>query len=109
MNTNPAIARDAEVAARRTVGPVAVARGLLARLFDGSVESLAVELADGTSLYAPRTPARATIVARDMGALRSLILAPSGAASATSVVNGDLDVRGDVEFAIAEVEHASDR
>jgi cyclopropane-fatty-acyl-phospholipid synthase len=109
MNTNPAIARDADVSAKRSVGPLATARELLARLFHGSVESLAVELADGSSLFAPRTPARATIVARDFGALRSLILGPSSAAAATAVVNGDLDVKGDVEFAIAEVENAGER
>jgi cyclopropane-fatty-acyl-phospholipid synthase len=109
MSTNPAIARDGEVTARQSVGPLVIARGLLAHLFDGSVESLAVELADGTSLYAPRSPARATIVARDLGALRSLILGPSSAAAATAVVRGDLDVRGDIEFAIGEVENASER
>ena len=109
MNTNPAIAREGEISARRPVGPLAIARGLLGRLFDGSAESMAVELADGTSLYASRGPARATIVARDLGALRSLILGPSGAAAAAAVVKGDLDVLGDAEFAIAEVENASER
>jgi len=111
MNTSPAILgrggdRGAGVA---DAAPIGIARALLARLLDGKVDAIAVELADGTRLFAPRTPARATIVARDLGALRQLILGAGRAATAQAVVKGDLDVRGDVEFAIAQVELATEQ
>ena len=83
------------------------ARQLLRRLLEGRVTGLGVELADGTVLYEDAAP-RATVVARALGAIRSLALGPSSFATARAVVKGDLDVRGDVEYAIAQVERASD-
>jgi cyclopropane-fatty-acyl-phospholipid synthase len=77
---------------------------LLARLLGGAAESLAVELADGTPLFESPLPPRATIVIRQLGALRSLVLGAASVDAARAVVSGDLDVRGDVEFAIAQIE-----
>ena len=87
---------------------VGVARDLLRRMLHGRSEAVAVELADGTTLYAGEDPPRAVIVARDLGALRSLVLGPASAGAARAVVEGDLDVRGDVEHAIAQVERVAD-
>lgn len=89
--------------------PVETARVLLARLFGGGIEGLGVELADGSVLLAPRASARSTIVACNLGALRTLILGPSSAAAAAAVITGDIDVRGDVEFAFSQIEGAIDR
>mgnify|MGYP001396376098 CR=1 FL=1 len=89
-------------------GAVDVARALLDVLMRGRTEGLAVCLADGTTLYADGGAPRAVIVARDLGALRALVLGPASVAAARAVIEGGLDVRGDVEHAIAQVERVSD-
>jgi len=86
---------------------VDVARSMLRYVLDGRTDRLGFELADGTMLYAGDGAPRAVIVARHLGALRSLVLGPESATAARSVVKGDLDVRGDVEHAIAQVERLS--
>ena len=86
---------------------VDVARSMLRLMLDGRTDRLGVELTDGTMLYAPGGAPLAVVVARDLGALRSLLLGPESAAAARCVVEGDLDVRGDVEHAIAQVERLS--
>ena len=82
---------------------------MLTLLLGGNATELAVELADGTALFAPEGRRRATIVARSLGALRSLVLGPGSEETARAVIGGDLDVRGDAEFAIAQFEQVSDR
>lgn len=87
---------------------VDVARDMLQRMLRGRADGIAVELADGTTLYAGDGAPRSVLVARHLGALRSLVLGPASGAAAKAVVEGDLDVRGDVEHAIAQVERVAD-
>ncbi len=88
---------------------VDVARDLLRRLFEGAARGVSVHLADGTPLFVSDEPATSVVVARDLGALRALVLGPSSIAAARAVIGGDLEVRGDVEHAIAQVERVSER
>jgi cyclopropane-fatty-acyl-phospholipid synthase len=106
MSTNPAMIRGADTPARHSDSSVDDARRLFEKLFEGRAEALAVELADGTSVYAPRERARATIVARSMKSLRALVLGASSSAAARAIASGELSVRGDVEHAIAQAESA---
>src|SRR5215471_20108222 len=90
-------------AKRADTDAIDVARSMLRLMLDGRTDRLGVELADGTMLYAEGAP-RAVIVAKDLAALRSLVLGAESASAARRVVEGDLDVRGDVEHAIAQME-----
>jgi len=94
-------------AKRADTDAIGVARSMLRLMLEGHSDRLGVELADGTTLYAGEGAPRAVIVARHLGALRALALGPESAAAARSVIEGDLDVRGEVEHAIAQVERFS--
>lgn len=104
----PDLAHGSYQAGRRGADSVDVARDMLRFMLQGRSDGLAVELGDGTPLYAGEAPPRAVVVAQHLGALRSLVLGPASAAAARAVVEGDLDVRGDVEHAIAQFERVAD-
>ena len=105
MQTTPAMIGDKAHEARRDEDALTTSRDLLRHLFARIAEPPNVELADGTPLFRAHASPRATIVARSFGALRSLVLGAGSDAAARAVIEGDLDVRGDVEFAIAQVEN----
>ena len=100
----PEITHGSYAAKRADSDAIDVARSMLRLMLEGRTERVGVELADGTTLYASEGAPRAVIVASDLGALRALVLGAESAAAARRVVEGDLDVRGDVEHAIAQVE-----
>lgn len=100
----PDLAHGSYSANRADADVVDVALSMLRLMLDGHTDRLGVGLADGTTLYTSEGAPRAVIVARDLSALRSLVLGPESVATARAVVHGDLDVRGEVEHAIAQVE-----
>ncbi|HYK52822.1 MAG TPA: cyclopropane-fatty-acyl-phospholipid synthase family protein [Candidatus Eremiobacteraceae bacterium] len=104
----PDLTHGSYSAQRADTDAVDVARSMLRLMLDGRTDKIGVELADGSMLYAPDGATRAVVVAKDLGALRSLILGADSTAAARRIVEGDLDVRGDVEHAIAQFERLSD-
>jgi cyclopropane-fatty-acyl-phospholipid synthase len=85
---------------------VLTARKLAGRLLADADPALAVELADGTAIYQPNRPARATIVASSPGILRALVNPRSDIEAGEAVIRGDLAVHGDAEAAFAAIESA---
>ena len=108
MDMRPDLTHGSYKTGRHTADAVDLARDMLRLMLHGRSDGIAVELADGTLLYTGEGAPRAVVVARHLGALRSLVLGPASASAARSVVEGDLDVRGDVEHAIAQVERVAD-
>jgi cyclopropane-fatty-acyl-phospholipid synthase len=80
------------------------ARSIVQRVFCGSDAGIAIELVDGTELFRPQREPRAVIVLAGPATLRCLVAGPASAAAADAVVSGQVSVRGDVEFAIEEIE-----
>jgi cyclopropane-fatty-acyl-phospholipid synthase len=85
----------------RTSNGIQVAREIVHRVFAGVHAGVAVMLADGTILREADGPPDATIVLSNPAVLRTLLAQTSDLGAGEAIMRGELDVKGDIERALA--------